>query len=195
MQNRIGEAATTPLRDLNLAQDAIPAILQEAKQKPYFVPADQSCTTLYAEVRALDAVIGPDIDAPGKDGERGLMERGGDAAGDAVIGAFQRTVEGVVPFRSWIRKLSGAERRAREVAEALLAGGARRAFLKGMASARGCANYYDDLAASAVKEVKVDTGATATATATATAVAPAVAPAPAPALSEPAVKADQPLQQ
>jgi len=41
-------------------------------------------------------------------------------------------------MRSWIRKLSGAERRDREVQEAIAAGIARRTYLKGVGEARGC---------------------------------------------------------
>jgi hypothetical protein len=43
-----------------------------------------------------------------------------------------------VPFRGWVRKLSGAERYSRQVAAAIAAGAARRAFLKGLAQGKGC---------------------------------------------------------
>jgi hypothetical protein len=64
----------------------------------------------------------------------GLVERGGDTAADLLRG----TAEGVVPFRGWVRKLSGAERYAKEVAAAIAAGTIRRAFLKGLGQATGC---------------------------------------------------------
>ena len=63
-----------------------------------------------------------------------LLERGADAAGNAL----QRTAEGVVPFRGWVRKLSGAERYSRQVAAAIAAGTVRRAFFKGLGQAQGC---------------------------------------------------------
>lgn len=47
--------------------------------------------------------------------------------------------EGIVPFRGWVRKLSGAERYAKEVAAAITAGTIRRAYLKGLGQAAGCA--------------------------------------------------------
>jgi hypothetical protein len=44
-----------------------------------------------------------------------------------------------VPFRGWVRKLSGAERYSKEVAAAIAAGTVRRAYLKGLGEAKGCA--------------------------------------------------------
>jgi hypothetical protein len=73
------------------------------------------------------------------DANRGLIEQGGEAAGAAAVDALQRTAEGVIPFRSWIRKISGAEQYSKRVASAIAAGTARRAFLKGLRVAKGCA--------------------------------------------------------
>ena len=60
------------------------------------------------------------------------------AVGNAAVGALQKTVEGAIPFRGWVRKLTGAERYSRKVAAAITAGSIRRAFLKGVAAADGC---------------------------------------------------------
>ena len=129
----VGQAATTPLSDLNLVQAEIPPVLKEAQKAPYAMPADRSCPALAAQVRELDEALGPDLDAPPGTAP-GLLERGAGAAGDAL----RHAAEGVVPFRGWVRKLSGAERYAREVAAAIAAGGVRRAFLKGLARAGSC---------------------------------------------------------
>jgi len=40
--------------------------------------------------------------------------------------------ESLIPYRSWVRKLSGAERASKAVAAAISAGMVRRGFLKGM---------------------------------------------------------------
>lgn len=69
---------------------------------------------------------------------RGLIERGTDAAGGAAVGALRRTAEGVIPFRGWVRKLTGAERYSKRVAAAIAAGTVRRAFLKGLSVAQNC---------------------------------------------------------
>ena len=51
---------------------------------------------------------------------------------------MRRTVEGFVPFRSWLRKLSGAEKHSKQVAAAITAGAIRRAYLKGRGDAMAC---------------------------------------------------------
>jgi len=134
---RAGDAATTPLKDLNVVREAIPEVLRAARKAPYRLAADTSCAGTATEIDALDDALGPDLDAP-RGAERGLLERGSDAAGDAAVGAVRRTAEDIVPFRGWVRKLTGAERHSREVTAAVIAGGARRAFLKGWRSAQGC---------------------------------------------------------
>lgn len=44
----------------------------------------------------------------------------------------------MIPFRGWVRKLSGAERHSRKVEAAIAAGTVRRAFLKGVAITKDC---------------------------------------------------------
>ncbi len=133
-QDNVANAATTPLSDLNVVRADIPDVLRAASAAPYALPADASCAGLAAAVRALDEVLGPDLDAPPVAGNPGLLDRGEDAA----TGALQRTAEGVIPFRGWVRKLSGAERYARHVSAAITAGGVRRGYLRGMAAAKAC---------------------------------------------------------
>ena len=130
---KVTAAATTPLSDLNLVNAPIPELLQAAQRAPYAVPADRGCPALAELVKALDEALGPDIDAP-PGTEPGLLEKGGDLAVDAL----QRSAAGLVPFRSWVRKLTGAEQYSRQVAAAIAAGGVRRGFLKGLQQAGGC---------------------------------------------------------
>lgn len=137
-QNRVTSAAATPLSDLNLVRDEIPEVLQNALKQPYQPPADATCPVVVAEVHQLDAVLGADLDAPASDDSPSLLDRGEDLAENTAIGAIQRTAEGLVPFRSWVRKLSGAERHSRKFAAAITAGSIRRAFLKGFAMSHGC---------------------------------------------------------
>lgn len=133
-QDKVANAATTPLSDLNVVRAEIPEVLKAAAAAPYAMPADASCGGLAAGIRALDEVLGPDLDAPHTSGNPGLLDRGEDAA----TGALQRTAEGVIPFRGWVRKLSGAERYARQVSAAITAGGVRRGYLRGLAAAKAC---------------------------------------------------------
>ena len=134
---RITDAAVTPLEDLNLLQAKIPAMLNVARQDPYKMPSDPSCGGLDLEIRALDDALGPDLDAKREHADPGLIERGGAAVEDATVGVVHDAAN-VVPHRRWVRSLTGAERRTKEVAGGIVAGGIRRAFLKGLRTARSC---------------------------------------------------------
>jgi hypothetical protein len=137
--SRIGDAATTPLSDLGIKRADIPAVLSKAQENPYLMPAAQSCVAIALELHELDEALGPDFDAPASAGKASFMDKASGMAGDQAVGALQRTAEDLVPFRGWVRKLSGAERHSKHVSACLLAGAARRAFLKGMAAAQHCA--------------------------------------------------------
>jgi hypothetical protein len=137
-QNRAGTAVATPLSDLNLVNAPIPEVLASAQRGPYKLHAALDCLALANEVKALDEVLGADLDAPQTESSRSLLERGTDAGSTAAVGALQRTAEGVIPFRGWVRKLTGAERYSARVAAAITAGGIRRAFLKGIRASKDC---------------------------------------------------------
>jgi hypothetical protein len=82
--------------------------------------------------------LGPDLDTPVAVKRDALMQKASTAAQDHAVGALQRTAQDLVPFRGWVRKLSGSERHSREVTACIAAGTARRAFLKGMVVAQSC---------------------------------------------------------
>jgi hypothetical protein len=134
----VGEAARTPFSDLNLMRQEIPAVLRSAHKAPYEIPVDPSCDGITKEVEALDAALGADLDTPATESNPSLIERGADALGDSASGAIKGAVEGLIPYRSWLRKLTGAERYSREVLAAVAAGTVRRAYLKGIGQAQGC---------------------------------------------------------
>jgi hypothetical protein len=134
----VTDAATTPFNDLNLVQAPIPPVLIEAQRRPYGVPFDVSCMSLATQIQALDEVLGPDLDAPATAANPGLIERGATLVADEAVGTVRGAAEGVIPYRKWVRKLSGAERYTKDVAAAIAAGTVRRAFLKGQTTARSC---------------------------------------------------------
>lgn len=138
-QVRVTDAATSPLSDLNLVRTKIPPVLLEARKQPYAVPPEAPCADLLIKVQQLDAVLGPDFDAPPLARDPGLVEQGTDLAKNAAIGALRSTSESIVPFRGWVRRLSGAERHSQEVAAAIIAGTVRRAFIKGLMVSKPCA--------------------------------------------------------
>jgi hypothetical protein len=136
--SRMGNAAAAPLTDLGIKKEDIPAVLAKAKENPYLMPAGQSCIAITHEIHELDEALGPDYDAPAANNEESFMEKASDVAEDQAVGALQRTAEGLIPFRSWVRKLSGAEKHAKQVSACVAAGTARRAFLKGLAASQHC---------------------------------------------------------
>lgn len=136
--NQATKAAVTPLSDLNLVKEEIPAVLLSAKAHPYALPEDGQCDYLHTHIQELDAVLGPDLDAPASEHRPSLIERGAEEAKGSFIKAIGRTTEGAIPFRNWVRKLSGAERHSRKITAAITAGSIRRAFLKGLWVAKNC---------------------------------------------------------
>lgn len=135
---RISEAATAPLVDLNLIRTKIPEVLNETQKNPYLPPADRSCSGLAAEILLLDDALGPDLDVQKPSSKPGLVDQGSVEAGDWAMGALKGAAEGLLPYRSWVRKLTGAERHSREVTAAVAAGIVRRAYLKGIGQILGC---------------------------------------------------------
>jgi hypothetical protein len=138
------QIATQPLSDFNLLSSEIPPVLVAAQKAPYAEPAGHSCPAVIQELQALDVALGPDVDAaPRPAADPGLVEQAAGAVGDFAVGTVKNTVntvvDGVVPFRSWVRRLSGAESHSSAVAAAISAGTLRRAFLKGWAQGTGCA--------------------------------------------------------
>lgn len=135
---RLGDAVASPLSDLNLVGDKLPEVLLQARREPYVKPADASCAGLAAALGLLDEQLGPDLDTAQVQAERDLMERGGEALGDAAIGTIKGAAEGLLPFRGWLRRLSGADKRDRDILTALRAGVARRGYLRGLQQAQAC---------------------------------------------------------
>jgi len=130
----VGDAAATPLEDLNVRRDAIPAVLTEAVAHPYELAGLSGCRLISAEVSRLDEALGPDLDDP----ERASVERTEDIAAGAALDVVRDTVTDFIPMRSWVRRLSGAEQHSRRVQQSIQAGLVRRSFLKGVGLQRSC---------------------------------------------------------
>ncbi|MCA3254607.1 MAG: hypothetical protein INF91_03195 [Alphaproteobacteria bacterium] len=125
------DTVISPLRDLNLKRDEIPAVLLKASENAYDLKGLRRCGAVTAAIAELDAVLGPDFDVPT---DRGKRRRGEDlafVAADSFIGTL-------IPFRGLIREISGAKKAQREALGAVFAGVARRSYLKGVAKQRGC---------------------------------------------------------
>lgn len=122
------DVAATPVTDLNLRKNDIPAVLLAAQEEPYAIGGLTRCNRIAAAVGELDAVLGEDIDVAPDEGRRGPD------AGKLA----QWAVASFIPFRGAIRELSGANETQRRLQVAIQAGISRRAFLKGVGQARGC---------------------------------------------------------
>ena len=122
-----------PLKDLNVVQDAIPDALEKAKAAPYARPLEASCHAVRVEIYELDFALGQDLDAD-KAADDLLAKRLSDETYNLARGA----VSGLIPYRGILRRVTGADKHARAINEAMLAGAVRRSYLKGFGESLGC---------------------------------------------------------
>ena len=135
------DAALSPLEDLNLRRENIPARLA-GLDTPYGLTEDQSpdCAMIAEAVSQLTSVLGEDDDlpAPDDDDDEDRAQWAADRSSDAALGAVASEARGFIPFRGLVRDATGASAHARRVARAYRLGGERRAYLKGYGQALGC---------------------------------------------------------
>jgi hypothetical protein len=117
----VGGVVSQPFKDLNLIREKTPEILARVETDPYGLADPLDCVQLSAEIAELEAVLGPDVDD-----KTNAKKDGSDLVNDALRSALG------LPMRGIVRKVSGADKRARIHARAVLAGIARRSFLKGV---------------------------------------------------------------
>lgn len=138
LDKKVTKAVISPLSDFNVNNEDIPLVLINAKEQPYLLPDDKTCINLKKEINDLDNVLGLDIDEIRTKEKLGLIKKGTELAESAAVSSIKRTVQDAIPYRGWIRKLSGAEKHERNINSAIAGGKARRAFLKGYALGAGC---------------------------------------------------------
>lgn len=125
----VAGAAAQPLQDLNLQKTDIPDVLRAALVDPYR-PPPRACATVVQELAALDAALGPDLDVKPVEDDEGAEE--------FVEGAVRDVATGWIPFRSVVRRMTGAAAHDRKVEAAGIAGSIRRGYLKGYGERAGC---------------------------------------------------------
>ena len=123
-----GDVARAPLEDLNLSKDPIPRALLRAREAPYANNGLDDCAEVRSEIGDLDAVLGEDFDTGGPQEKEGLQP------GRIAKGLLTA----LIPYRSVIREVSGANDHAELFGEAIAAGMMRRAYLKGLGEAMDC---------------------------------------------------------
>jgi hypothetical protein len=137
-KNGVGDAVTAPLKDFNLVRVKVPHALAVAAKDPYQKPERFDCAFLAHEIGQLDLALGPDLDVPRDADQTGLRTRGAQAASDAALDAVRDVTTGWIPFRSVVRRLTGAAQNQDEIEDAVHAGGIRRAYLKGLGRQQDC---------------------------------------------------------
>jgi hypothetical protein len=118
---------STPATDLNVKKAEIPQLLLTAEEHPYVLRGLGTCVQLAGAISELDRILGDDIDVP----QTGTRRTTPGRVAQSVVGSF-------IPFRGLIREVSGANAHDREMQAAILAGVARRSFLKGIGQGKGC---------------------------------------------------------
>lgn len=132
-------AAQAPLRDLNLVRDQIPPILVRAYARPYDRQGLDTCPVILDQVHQLDLALGPDVDIPlAATPEKDMFAKGAGFAADAALDAAKAATTGMIPLRSWVRRLSGANRAEQQAKAVALAGSVRRGYLKALGEQKGC---------------------------------------------------------
>lgn len=138
-KDTLRDAVAAPLEDLNLKRTAIPAVLVRAVDNPYDVEGLHRCEGLAGEIGRLDAALGPDLDEAPPPDTRSRGKKVADAAYGAGVGEVRGATQHALPFRGWIRKLTGASKHDKAVQAAIRAGGVRRGYLKGVGMRMNCA--------------------------------------------------------
>jgi hypothetical protein len=133
------DAAVAPLEDLNVKQVRIPDVLKRAVADPYDVKGLGRCEGIAGEIGRLDAALGPDLDEAPPPDKRTRLQKAGAGLKDVGVAEVRDRTRSVLPFRGWIRKLTGAERHQKDVQKAIKAGGIRRGYLKGVGMRMNCA--------------------------------------------------------
>ena len=123
-----GSAQVKPGSDtgLGLTGADVPPLLKDVEADPYKAPAAPACSTIPEEIVGLNKLLGPDL---GED----KAKSGG--AGDKAAGVARS----LVPYGGVVRLVTGASKKDRALREAVLAGYARRGYLRGVESSLRCA--------------------------------------------------------
>lgn len=109
----------------------VPQKLLDIQDDPYSLDGLRGCAAIIAEVRELNAVLGPDVNETvdkslGKKREETAARVAGSAIGS------------IIPFGGIIGEVTGANAERRRYNIAIYAGTVRRGFLKGVGLQRGC---------------------------------------------------------
>lgn len=132
------DAAASPFRDIGLVRPEVPRTLQGLKYPYSSTNLTLGCDQVLYEIGQLDAILGAESFQPGA--ERGISSRGLDAVEGAVLNAARDSAGDIIPYRGWVRRISGAAKAEKDATNAIIQGQTRRAYLRGFGAALGCLN-------------------------------------------------------
>lgn len=104
-----------------------PKVLAAIAEEPYAPSQAANCNDLVQQIVALNDILGPDVDAP-----PGAPRK--KSAGKVAGSAFRA----LMPYRGVARIFTGADRKEKALGQGIVAGVARRGYLRGQYEARGC---------------------------------------------------------
>jgi hypothetical protein len=138
MRRGVVDVAASPFRDIGLVRPEVPRTLQGLKYPYSNANLTMGCDQVLYEIGQLDAILGAESFQPGA--ERGISAKGLDAVEDAVLNAARDAAGDIIPYRGWVRRISGAAKAEKEATKAIIQGQTRRAYLRGYGAALGCLN-------------------------------------------------------
>ena len=134
-------AAAAPLRDVNIIRPDVPDVIQEIHYPYYTTMLGGGCPSILYEIGRLDQVLGRESYQPGEDPT--LTDRAADEVSNVAVDAVEDAVN-IIPFRSVVRRATGAQRAQRDAERAIRLGQMRRTFLRGYGAALGCRGVLPD---------------------------------------------------
>jgi hypothetical protein len=128
------DIGSQPARDIGASKREIPPILEKAFNDPYSIKGLKTCVALANEVKALNAVLGPDY-VVGNEYSENRKGKLVEAGGKTIINS-------IIPFRGLVREMTGAAPADRHMNAVVDAGLARRGFLRGVHLKQGCKTRF-----------------------------------------------------
>lgn len=132
------DVASSPFRDIGLVRPEVPQTLQGLGYPYSNRGLHAGCDAVLYEIGKLDAILGDENFQPGT--ERGISSKGIDAIEGAVLNSARNAAGDIIPYRGWVRQISGAAKAEKEAQRAIVQGQTRRAYLRGYGAALGCLN-------------------------------------------------------
>lgn len=126
-----------PLSDIGLVKKGVPPALAQITS-PYAYTEGYDCAFIAYQISQLDAVLGPDEMKSSNFDDRSMAQKSGEFASAAASDAVKSAAKGIIPARSIVRKLTGAEKADNELNKATNLGKIRRGFLHGLAIGKKC---------------------------------------------------------